>query len=339
MSDRLERLTNLVAVLLETGRALTVEEIVERVPGYPSERDSYRRQFERDKATLREIGVPISLEALYAFDQESGYRIHRKDYELPVLGLSDDERVALHLAVTAVRLEGDEGRDALFKLGGLEGDASPPLAALPSVPALATLFDAYRRRARMSFSYRGERRRLDPYGIVFRNGHWYGVGHDPDRNGTRAFRADRIQGRVEAGPACSFERPAGFDPSSALSDEPWRFGGEQPLGAIVLVSSDQAAWVVKELGEEAVVEGRDDGSVVVGMAVTNRGAFRSFVLGLLGHAEVLGPPELREEMVAWLRATAGCEAPPGASTGPGTAGEPQRRSGTAQAQRGPGAGS
>src|SRR6185436_10998211 len=144
MADRLERLTNLVAVLLETRRPLTLEEIVERVPGYPGERESYRRQFERDKATLREIGVPIALEALYAFDQETGYRIHREDYELPPLDLTDDERVALHLAVTAVRLEGGAGgagREALLKLGGLEGTAATTLAALPDVPALPALFD------------------------------------------------------------------------------------------------------------------------------------------------------------------------------------------------------
>src|ERR1051325_7087492 len=102
MADRLERLTNLIAVLLETRRPLTLEEIVERGPGYPGERESYRRQFERAKATLRVVGVPVALEALYAFGQETGYRIHKEDYELPPLELSDDERVALHLAVTAV---------------------------------------------------------------------------------------------------------------------------------------------------------------------------------------------------------------------------------------------
>ena len=90
MADRLERLTNLIAVLLDTRRPLTLEEIVERVPGYPPERESYRRQFERDKATLREIGVPVALEAVHAFDQENGYRIHREDYQLPALDLTDD---------------------------------------------------------------------------------------------------------------------------------------------------------------------------------------------------------------------------------------------------------
>ena len=308
MADRLERLTNLIAVLLETRRPLTLEEIVERVPGYPGERESYRRQFERDKATLREIGVPIALEALYAFDQETGYRIHREDYELPPLDLTDDERVALHLAVTAVRLEGGAGgagREALLKLGGLEGTAAPTLAALPDVPALPALFDAYRRRTRVTFTYRNDTRRLDPYGILFRNGHWYAVGFDPDREGIRAFRADRIESTIEPGPAGAFDRPEGFDPASALRDEPWRFGDEAPLEALVLVSPTQAGWVEADLGSKAVAERRDDGSVVVRMAVTNRGAFRSFVLGLLDHAEVVAPPELRADMVAWLTALAG----------------------------------
>jgi len=311
MADRLERLTNLIAVLLDTRRPLTLEEIVERVPGYPPERESYRRQFERDKATLREIGVPISLEAVHAFEQESGYRIHREDYELPALDLTDDERVALHLAVTAVRLEGGgeavggAGRDALLKLGGIEGAGAPTLAALPDVPALPPLFDAYRHRARVTFAYRGGARRLDPYGILFRNGHWYVVGFDCDREAIRAFRADRIESEVEAGRPGTFERPEGFDPASALRDEPWRFGDEEPVEALVLVSAAQAGWVEADLGARAVAERRDDGSIVVRMAVTNREAFRSWVLGLLDHAEVLGPPELRGDMVTWLSALAG----------------------------------
>jgi predicted DNA-binding transcriptional regulator YafY len=251
------------------------------------------------------------VEALHAFEQESGYRIHREDYELPPLDLTDDERVALHLAVTAVRLGGGAGdgpagagREALLKLGGIEGEAAPTLAALPDVPALPALFDAYRRRARVSFTYRGGARRLDPYGILFRNGHWYVVGHDADRDATRAFRADRIESAIEAGPGSAFERPDGFDPASALRDEPWRFGDEEPVEALVLVGPTQAGWVEADLGGAAVAERRDDGSVVVRMAVTNRDAFRSYVLGLLDHAEVLAPADLRADMVAWLSAMA-----------------------------------
>jgi proteasome accessory factor B len=305
MPDRLERLTNLVAALLDTRRPVTLEEIVERVPGYPENKEAYRRQFERDKDTLRGIGVPVSLEKVHPLDPDMGYRIRPEDYYLPELDLTPDERVALHLAITALRLEGGQGHQALLKLGGLEGSAAAPIGALPSVPALPALFDAYRRRARISFRYRGDVRRLDPYGILFRDGHWYVVGFDPDRGEARSFRADRIEGAVEVGPAGSFQRPGEFDPAAALRNEPWRFGDEQPIEALVAVDATQAAWVVADLGPEAVAERRDDGSVVVRLQVTNRAALRSFVLDLLDAAEVLGPPELRADMAAWLKARAG----------------------------------
>ena len=41
------------------------------------------------------------------------------------------------------------------------------------------------------------------------------------------------------------------------------------------------------------------------VAVRHRPAFRSWVLGLLEHAEVLGPEELRADVVGWLEAVAG----------------------------------
>src|SRR5438445_71423 len=106
----------------------------------------------------------------------------------------------------------------LLKLGGIEGAGGPTLAALPDVPALPALFDAYRRRARVTFTYRGGPRRLDPYGILFRNGHWYVVGFDADREAIRAFRADRIESGIDPGRGGAFERPDGFDPAPALRD-------------------------------------------------------------------------------------------------------------------------
>jgi predicted DNA-binding transcriptional regulator YafY len=72
----------------------------------------------------------------------------------------------------------------------------------------------------------------------------------------------------------------------------------------VLVDASRAGWVVDQLGDEAVVERRGDGAVVVALSVVNRGAFRSWVLDLLDHAEVLGPDVLRDELVSWLEAIA-----------------------------------
>ena len=36
------------------------------------------------------------------------------------------------------------------------------------------------------------------------------------------------------------------------------------------------------------------------LAVTNSEALRTFVLGFLDHAEILGPPALRDQMIDWL---------------------------------------
>jgi predicted DNA-binding transcriptional regulator YafY len=304
MADRLERLTNLVATLLDTRRALTLEEIAELVPGYPDEKLSSRRQFERDKDTLRGIGIPVRTEPLDHLGPEVGYRILPEEYYLPPLDLTAEEQAALHVAVTAVRLEGGAGREALWKLGGLEGEAATAVAALPTVPALGALFDAYRRRSAVTFGYRGEDRHVDPWGILFRRGHWYLVGHDHDRDETRSFRVDRVDGEVDVGPAGSFERPAGLEPGELLRDEPWQYGDEDTVTARLLVDANQAKPVVEQVGEQAVTERRDDGSVVVELPVTNAAAFRSFVLGLLDAAEVLGPPELRADMVEWLEAAA-----------------------------------
>jgi hypothetical protein len=41
---------------------------------------------------------------------------------------------------------------------------------------------------------------------------------------------------------------------------------------------------------------------VIGLTVTNRFAFRTFALGLLEHAEVLSPADVRADLVAWLEA-------------------------------------
>jgi hypothetical protein len=71
------------------------------------------------------------------------------------------------------------------------------------------------------------------------------------------------------------------------------------------VAPIRAAKVVREVGEDAVVERRDDGTVVVRVPCGNLAAFRSWLLGLLDDAVVVGPPAVRADVVAWLAAVAG----------------------------------
>lgn len=303
MADRVERLVNLTATLLDTRRPLTLDELAERLePAYPTDKAAQRRAFERDKETLRDLGVPITIETIDALGGEQGYRIRPEDYYLPDLGLTADERAALHVAVSAVRLLGGAGREGLRKLGGFEGAGAAPLARLETAPALGDLFDAVAKRRVVTFDYRGEARRLEPYGVVHRFGHWYVVGRDLDREAPRAFRVERIEGAPTFGDPGAFVPPPDVDPADFLRDDPLAYGEEQPVEARVLVDATRAAWVIDELGEDAVVERREDGSAVVALSVVNRAAFRTWVVNLLEHAEVLEPPELRTELVDWLRA-------------------------------------
>ena len=80
----------------------------------------------------------------------------------------------------------------------------------------------------------------------------------------------------------------------------WELGAEPPVRARVRIDGPQASWAVQHVGPDHVVEEDADGSVVVELPVTNRAAFRSFVLSFLEHAEILEPPELRDDLVAWL---------------------------------------
>jgi predicted DNA-binding transcriptional regulator YafY len=301
VSDRLERLVNLTATLLDTRRPLSLDELADRLePAYPEDKTARRRAFERDKETMRELGIPISVETIDGLGGEAGYRIHPDAYYLPELGLSGEELAALHVAITAVPLAGADARAGLRKLGGAEGAAAPRLAHLEVAPALPDCFDAVAHRRVLEFGYRGERRRLEPYGVVHKFGHWYVVGRDLDRDGPRAFRVDRIDGSPTAGHAGAFEPPPDTDPARYVRDDPLSYGEEPPVTATVLVAAARAALVVDQLGDDAVAERRDDGSVVVSLEIVNREAFRTWVLELLEHAEVLTPPEVRAEIVEWL---------------------------------------
>jgi len=303
VADALERVTNLLALLLETRVPLTLEQIADRLGAYPAGGAALRGAFERDKAVLRDIGVPIETEVLRG-DQagRTGYRIDRARYELAGLSLSTDERQALQLAVAAIR-SGD-ARFGLLKLGGSVAGDAPVVTNVPALDALPTLREAAAARAVVRFDYRGEQRELEPYALLLREGFWYVIGHDRGRGDRRTFRVDRIDGDVVAGAPGEFVRPAGFDARAAFPSDPKELGGGAAT-ARVLVDAARARFVVDEVGAAALVGRRPDGAVELDVACANLDAFRSWLLGLGTHAEVLGPPDVRAAIVHWLRDMAG----------------------------------
>ena len=304
--DRVERLTNLLALLLETSRPLTLVEIAGELEGQYAEKESTRRAaFERDKAALREIGVPIESTVLSGGQAGiSGYWIDRDRYELTDLHLEPDEMRALQVAVAAVRPT--QGREALWKLGldtvAMDADVAVT-AIVPELANLPALREAAARRATVTFDYRGKARRLDPYGLLLRTGFWYVVGRDHEHDEQRTYRVDRITGdvtrwrtaRSSARPAstCATRSPA--TPSSSAptpTTTRWR--------SCVVDGGAGRRRRARARCRRRVRRRLADGAIEVEVPCANVPAFRSWVLGLLDHAEVIGPPDVRADVVAWL---------------------------------------
>jgi proteasome accessory factor B len=311
VADRVERLTNLLALLLETPEPLSLIQITAELRGqYPEGEQARRASFERDKAALREIGIPIETEIVGGgpYAGQTRYRIDRRRYELADLDLHPDEVRALQVAVATVR--SDAGKDGLWKVGGARvsapDDDPPPLSAVvPDRPELPIIREAVSRRATIEFGYRGESRQVDPWGLLLRGGFWYVIGHDHGRGERRTFRVDRIDDgseHIAVGESGSFERPVGFDPRTAFPADPKQIG-EAPFDVVeatVRIDAVRASTVERELGADRVVARRDDGSIDVNVPAGNVDAFRSWILGLLEHAVVLDPPEIRAVVVGWL---------------------------------------
>lgn len=308
MVDRVERLTNLLALLLETPQPLSLTAIADALVGqYPEALQSRRATFERDKAALREIGVPIEQEIVSGGDAgQTRYWIDRDRYELRGLDLDDDEMRALQVAVAATRAGSAAGQEALWKVGaGLLTGWAPVAAVVPDLAALPVLREAVARRTTVTFGYRDLDRRIDPWGLLLRDGFWYLIGMDHARGERRTFRIDRIRGAVTVVDGSTFDRPAGFDPRTALPDDPKEIGADgRDDEAVVRIDAAAAGRVERELGSERVLRRLDDGAVEMSVPCANEPAFRSWVLGLLDAAEVVSPPEVRERFVAWLEVLA-----------------------------------
>ncbi|MDQ6615147.1 MAG: WYL domain-containing protein, partial [Actinomycetota bacterium] len=156
-------------------------------------------------------------------------------------------------------------------------------------------------------------RLVDPWRLSFRNGQWYLAGWDHSRGGSRTFRLDRVETAPEpAGEPGAFERPSA---GSAAPPPPWQIGDDEEVVATLLVDAGQATWAINAAGSAALAERRPDGGVVLAITVTNREAFRAFVLGFLDHARLLGPPTLVDDLVDWLERVAG----PGGPAAPAVA--------------------
>ena len=314
MIDRLERLINLVIALRETRRPLTADEIRRRVAGYgQDEYESFRRMFERDKADLRALGVPVETVLSDMADDVEGYRVDPRAYDLPPITFPDDELAALGLAVQATGLAeeavtglrkleiGRTDHDAAVEVEALRSPRSMELSLALDDPDRSRLAEAQLTRTRVRFAYRKsdgtvEDRRVEPHGMVYRRGRWYVVGRDVDRDAVRSFRLDRIASRVRtSGRAGAYEIPERHvEVQDVVPDI------SVDTVTATLAASDEVAWHV---ARRARGEGRrlDDGRIAYDV-VAPADALVGWVLEEGPDVELIAPGELRVRIRAVLDA-------------------------------------
>ncbi len=308
--DKVERLTNLVLLLLSAKRPLTLNQICDSVAGYPGDDkpEARRQAFERDKRILREEGVVISVEEPPDGGQ-AGYLIKDSDYYLPDLALSPSEQAAVGVAVASFHIRNFSPTQALSKLG-FGGHANAAfLATLPSSPWLAAMNSAVTERRVAKFNYREESREIEPYRLLLKGGYWYVIGRDCKSASIRTFRLDRIDADVTLGPEGAFAVPQGSEEKMDLTSEPWRIGGDGETEAIVEADSHMSALLEPLMSAGGILEDANEqnGKVRVAISVSNRQAFVAWVLSLSPAVKLVGPPDLVDELVGWLEKMVGAE--------------------------------
>jgi proteasome accessory factor B len=311
--SRTERLVNLVICLLSTRRYLTAAQIATIIPGYehdaddPRDHEAFQRKFERDKAELRDLGVPLETGTTSAFEVEPGYRIARRDYALPEIHLDADEATAVGLAARLWQHAefAAAATSALAKLraAGIEVDRHATLGIEPIVtvdPAFAPVTSAVRARRTIVFSYRvpqadeSSTRSLQPWGVVAWGGRWYVVGHDLDRDAPRCFRLSRVVGPVRAvGPAGAYQPP-----EVDLIQYVARKSGpvERHGRATVLLRRGRCAGI-RRWAEDLTPHADGDRAVV---RYADPEWVASWLVGYGDDVVVLGPPEVRQLVVERL---------------------------------------
>ncbi len=325
MTRRIERLINLIAALLETPRPMTAEQIREQVAGYGEEAsdEAFRRAFERDKVTLRGLGIPVDVVTTDPLAvQPDGYVIPKSRYYLPDLDLDPDELAALRIAAAAVLGSSEAAEHGWLKLA--LGDETGPVAAPRVVwgadlaveqPLLATVYEAVLERRALRFEYESadgtrSERKLEPYGVVHRGGNWYVVGRDRDRDAVRSFKLARFSSDVTA-ISDGYEIPPSFDIQAETGLEAWELGSS---GQTAVVRFDPAMrwWAEQNLPAASTRETRD-GALDVELADVNVDRLISWVLEFGPAAEILDPPEARTRLLDHLRPYLG-DADDGAET-------------------------
>ncbi len=270
-----------------------------------------RRTLRRYIAMLEEMGIPITTEQ----GRYGGYRLV-PGYKLPPMMFTDEEAQALSLGLIAARGLGLADAAPAIESVQAKLDRVLPnaprrtIAALRESVALQTgdartnadakllrvLSESARSRLTARLRYRAAdgaltSRDFDVYGLVFRSGRWYVVGHCGLRNGLRTLRLDRVaHADVTQSP---FERPEPFDASEYLE----RAMATLPraIAVEVLLKTDMAA-AKRELTATLGLPEQVEGGILVRGSADDLDWYARELMRLPFAFEVRAPVELKRTL-------------------------------------------
>ena len=304
-SEKLWRLLTILT-LVQGGQRVRARDLAEHCE--VTERTIYR-----DIEALTAAGIPIY------FDQD-GYRL-TDGFLLKPLHLSVPEAVALTVAAnTLMKQEGTHYRvaaqGALDKINAVLPEGARRLAdeagsriridlrafQAPSArdDILEVLEQAVFHRQRCQMTYfslnRGEvtERKVDPYGLLFRERAWYLVAYCHRRSEVVLFRTDRIRKIQPLDEA--FVIPEGFSLDDYMANA-WEVERGQEVTVTIRFSA-AAAPLIREAKWHASQALRElpDGSLEMTVTTGGRHALMRWVLGFAGEAVVVAPEEIRREV-------------------------------------------
>ena len=326
-----QRLLDLAALLLKAAEPVSWREIQEQFSeDYAGKGEAAIRKFERDKADLLELGIPVRWVAGDE-DLPAGYLIDKDEFYLPDLKLPPEDLALLYLAGSAALANGTfpYARDLAHALNKLSFAARAPGAseaaaaaarhlsseeAAPDVGAarVEELSRAVAQKKRVHLVYLGAERRerterdVEPYGLFQQGGAWYVVGWCLWRKAVRTFHVARIES-VAVNPAAprtpDFQPRKDFSLADHATREAWEYAHHAPVRCRVRLHPPMSTEVLASFGGRARVTEEGGGALVEVDATNGEGLLRH-VLSLGDRAELLAPKDLRKRAQDALTALA-----------------------------------
>ena len=319
-TEKLIRQLSLISFLMAERRPVSALEIKQDVEGYSQMNDeAFARRFYADRAELESLGIQLKVDKpAEGFYEAENYSLPPENFYLPAIEFSTRELGSLRTALSLLDGEfayAEPLRLALQQLSWGKpspldepGERSVALAVTAGAGGrelsqrLTKIETAIFRRKTIVFEYytigrdTSEKRKVDPFHLLYRGGQFYLIGHSHERKDVRVFRVSRILGKVGYSSKAEhdFSRPEDFDPRAYATRTDWQLG--DPVGRASIWLSDRIDWLaLRHFGHAGEVADADGGGKLFETDYADSRQLVSWVLGLGAQARLVEPPELVEE--------------------------------------------